>query len=59
MSAALLDLMTGLVGAVVGVVLPAVLVGVAERALPFLTLPGVGRAEAAVAADLAPEVCDD
>jgi hypothetical protein len=49
-SAALLDLTTGLVGAVVGVVLPAVLVGVAERVLPSLTLPGVDRAEAAVAA---------
>ncbi|MFJ4627093.1 hypothetical protein [Streptomyces sp. NPDC088847] len=53
MSALLLDVMTGLVGAVVGVALPAVLVGVAERALPFLSLPGADRAEAAVDTGLA------
>ena len=47
---ALVDVLAGVGGAVAGVVLPAVVVGVVDRALPFLSLTGVDRAEAAVAA---------
>jgi hypothetical protein len=51
---ALVDVLAGMVGAVAGVVLPAVVVGAIERALPFLSLPGVDRAEATIAAPVRP-----
>ncbi|XVV35053.1 hypothetical protein ACQPXT_13795 [Streptomyces sp. CA-100214] len=59
MSAAV-DVLVGMGGAVSGVVLPTVVVALLERFLPSFSLPGVDRAEAAVAAaDPFPEVCDD
>ncbi|MGX1513947.1 hypothetical protein [Streptomyces collinus] len=48
MSAGLL--LAGVGGAVLGVVLPAAVWGVLERALPSLSVSGDGRAKAAVAA---------
>ncbi|MGA5202716.1 hypothetical protein [Streptomyces variegatus] len=49
MSAAV-DVLVGVGGAVSGVALPTVVVTALERVLPSLSLPGVDRAEAAVAA---------
>ncbi|WP_328638453.1 hypothetical protein [Streptomyces canus] len=57
---ALVDVLVGMGGAVSGVVLPALVWALLERALPSLSLIGVDRAEAAVAtARTSPEVCDD
>jgi hypothetical protein len=54
-SAALLDVLAGVGGAVLGVVAPAAVVGAVERALPlFLSLAGVDRAEATIAAPYSP-----
>jgi hypothetical protein len=55
-TAALLGVLVGVGGAGLGVVAPAVLAGAIERALSFLSLSGVDRAEATIAAPVRPEV---
>lgn len=55
MSAGLLDVLAGVGGAVFGVVAPAAVAGAVERARRLsLSLVGVDRAEATIAAPLSP-----
>lgn len=55
MSAALLDVLVGVGGAVLGVVAPAAVAGAVERARRlFLSLVDVDRAEATIAAPFSP-----